>query len=296
MNRIIIKKNLFAVIFLISVVIVWLMAKKAENAMGDGVYSLTMKKEGQYFSETQLKNLNVDDAFCSYAYEVFLDVSNGICGSDISVIATNENYRFFSNIEMIKGAFFNGSQFDRKLKVAVVNKEAAYQVFGNHNCIGEYIYLNRSAFKIIGIAERKDAKRAEIYIPSTLLAKLEISDMKIGQIWCVFHNVADAVLYIKKIGYSTEDINITQLDLYKKVFWQRFYLIISVFLFITLFQTLKKMRLDKMGSKKKMYIRFIALAEIICLICVMHSAWCVPTGYELVNGKEYTIFELLFRF
>lgn len=47
----------------------------------------------------------------------------------------NENYSYFTGMEITEGTIFNHVQADRKLSVVVLNETAAYQFFGNYECI-----------------------------------------------------------------------------------------------------------------------------------------------------------------
>lgn len=288
MSKIKVKTVLLVLILLFSTGIVLWIAGKVQNSFCNGIFCLTLKQESRFFTEDGISALEDDKVAFSYFYETNPEVSNGVYGSDIPIFVTNENYRYFTNMEMETGGFFNAKQADRKQKVAVVNTDAAYQLFGNRDCVGEYIYLKQTPFQIIGVAKNENRQGAEIYIQTSLPDDSNHSDMEIKQIWCEFGNLADAVLAITKMGYTSEDVDITEVDLYKKVFWQRFYLIWIVGLLL-LFNSAKK-------NRKRIIVWRMSFAVLLCLVVLLWLSWCVPPGYELLDADGHIMFQSIVDF
>jgi len=268
-------------------IVLWI-AGKVQDSFCDGIFCLTLKQEGRFFTEGEISALEDNNVNFSYSCETNLQVSNGVYGSDIPIFVTNENYRYFTNMEMEAGGFFNAKQAERKQGAAVVNSDAAYQLFGNRDCVGEYIYLKQMPFQIIGVAKNGNRQGAEIYIQTFLSGNPGHSEMEIKQIWCEFGNLADAVLAIKKMGYTAEDVDITEIDLYKKVFWQRFYLIWIVGLLL-LFNRSKKKRGGIIAC-------LMSLAVLLFLVALLRLSWCVPPGYELLDTDGHIIFQSIVDF
>lgn len=208
-------KRRIGVLSLLLAGIVLVIVCQVQKAMRDDVYNVSFKKGNRVFGDAELSALEKEGIETSYAKTIYPTVSNGLCEKDdVSVIATNENYRYFTDMQLEKGAFFNRKQIDRKLEVVVVNKAAAYSLFGNHDCVGEVVYLNQMPYQVIGIAGGKDDE-ARLYIPYRMLDKLDISDVGIGQIWCEIPNMADMTLVISQLGYSMEEFDILQRGLRK---------------------------------------------------------------------------------
>lgn len=296
MNKKFKRRMVLAIILFISTGIVLIIAVKVQKILCDGIYSLAFTQDNQFFSESELSFWEEENIPFSYAVQVYPNVSNGVCSSDISVVATNKDYRYFSNMEMKTGGFFNESQINRKLKVAVVNTRAANQLFGNQNCLGEYVYLNQTPFQVIGIAKEKNDTGAEVYIPSQVWSELENSEFKIQQVWSEFGNVAEAALAISKVGHSMKEMDIVQVDLYKKVFRLRFCLIMIGFLLLALFKTRKMILCNEKRSIKGGFFWLLSLVEIISLIGILKFSWCVPAGYELIDDEGHIIFDSLLKF
>lgn len=314
MSKIRIKTVLLALILLfLSGTVLWI-AIKVQDSFCDGIFRFTLKQEGRFFTEDEISTLEDNNVSFSYFCETNSTVSNGVNSVDIPVIVTNENCRYFTNMEMEAGGFFNAKQADRKQRVAVVNTDAAYQLFGNRDCVGEYIYLKQTSFQIIGVAKGGNEQGAKIYIQTFLSDDSNHSDMKIKQIWCEVEKLADAVLAITKMGYKAEDVDITGVDLYKKVFWQRFYLIWIVgllLLFIKVQKSISKHKKLKFNllilkrgdllnrvkkNRKRIFVWLISFLVLLCLVTLLRVSWCVPPGYELLDANGNIMFQSIVDF
>lgn len=208
---------LILILLFLSGIVLWI-AGKVQDYFCDDIFCFTLKQKGRYFTENEIYALENSNVSFSYLYETNSEVSNGVYGRNMPILVTNENYRYYTNMEIEAGGFFNAKQADRKQRVAVVNADAAYQLFGNRNCVGEYIYLKQWSFRIIGVAKGGNRQGAEIYIQTSLSDDPNHSDTKVKQIWCECGNLADAVMAITKMGYTAEDVDITKVNLCKKVF------------------------------------------------------------------------------
>lgn len=280
---------------------------KMQGAVCDGVYAVSFQRDDLTFTETDIANIEKEGIDLTYTQQVYLDVSNGFRREEIPVFLTNENYAYFTNIYMQKGAFFNSMQIDRKLAVMVLNEAAAIQLFGNRECVGETVYLNKAAYQIIGIMAGQDGEEAGIYIPYSTKDILDLPGLEISQIWCRFPNLAVAALVMKKAGYPIETLKITQTDLVKGVFWQRFLSLLiiagayAVFLACRLvWKRIKAFRQN--GNINTKWIGISALQVlgtcigIVLLWKAVEIAWCVPPSYELLGGSWKDVFFCLMDF
>lgn len=207
------KKGIFfAVLLCVSAGIMVGVAWKVQGMMRGHVYVIAFRQEDQSFTELDLSNLEKEGVQVSFAKSLYPEVSNGVCKKEVSVTATNENYGYFADMQLEKGAFFNVRQTERGIKAAVVNRSAAYLLFGNDNCIGEAVYLNQIPYRVIGLAGGKYRDEARLYIPYATAGNLGISDTGVGQIWCTFQNPADMVYAMGRRGYAAEALDILQMD------------------------------------------------------------------------------------
>jgi hypothetical protein len=190
----------------------------AKRSMCDEAYILSFRQNNLFFSKDDIAALEQEGVCLSYAAYLYPEVSSGIREQEVTVIATNENYPYFTGLDVQEGAFFNGIQEERELQVAVLSKTAAYDLFGNDNCIGETVFINQASYKVIGIVDEKNTdETAKIYIPYQTVSALNTEDTMCNQIWCSFSNMAEASLMMGKAGFSLEDFEIQRMSM--KYLW-----------------------------------------------------------------------------
>lgn len=286
---------------------------KMQSAVWDGVYALSFQCDEQIFTEADIANIEKEGIDLTYTLQVYPDVSNGFRREEIPVFLTNENYAFFTNTHMQEGAFFNGMQIDRKLSVMVLNEAAAIQLFGNRECVGETVYLNKMPYRIIGIMAGQDGEEAGIYIPYSTKNLLDIQGLEISQVWCGFPNLADATLVMKKAGYPIETLKITQIDLVKGIFRQRFLSLLiiagayAVFLGCRSVWKWKKCipRIEAFKQNGSIDTKWLSISVlqvlgtcigVVLLWKAVILAWCVPPSYELLGGSWKDIFFCMMDF
>lgn len=290
------KKILTALILVGSAGFCLMSGLKMQGAICDGVYVVSFQRDDRVFTETDIYNIEREGIDLTYKQKIYPAVSNGFRSEEIPVFLTNENYAFFTNTYMQEGAFFNGKQIDRKLTVMVINEAAAIQLFGNRKCVGETVYLNKAPYQIIGIMEGRDGEEPGIYIPYSTKDLLDTPGLEIGQIWCGFPNLADAALVMKKVGYPIESLTITQIDLIKGVFWQRFLSILIIVgayvVFLACRLVWKRIRvLRQNGDIDTKWIGISVLQVLTTCIGIVflwkavEIAWCVPPSYELLGDS-----------
>lgn len=269
---------------------------KMQEAVCDGVYLISFQRDDLAFTETDICNIEKEGIVLTYMQQIYPDVSNGFRKEEISVFLTNENHAFFTNAYIQEGTFFNGMQIDRKLPVMVLNEVAAIQLFGNRECVGETVYLNKVPYRIIGITAERDGEEAGIYIPYSTKELLDISDLEISRIWCRFPNLADAASVMKKAGYPIETLRLTQIDLIKGVFRQRFFglLIIAGAYVMYLACRLVWRRISAFRQNGNIDTKWsgIGVLQVIgigtgifLLWKAAEIAWCVPPSYKLHGGS-----------
>lgn len=287
-----------------------LLGIKVGQMISDHVFVLSFQQEGQKFRESDISIGENRGIGLTYIKRLYPQVSNEFRTEEAEVLATNDNYIYFSGMEIVKGTFFNQKQTENKLPVAVLNEAAARALFGNQDGIGESIYLDQHDFEVVGIVkETGNEETARIYVPDKAAEGLGLSCPEANQIWCRFDNVAEAAMLIQTMGYRMEEIKIVEMDLCKKVFMQRF-LIIPILAGTILFSvTLKgtigkaKMPARKNMKDRKCLTKFILQLLVCAVSFLLTGKWiqlfrCVPPNYEWI-GKDfragfYTVLEFYF--
>lgn len=298
MKRLLISRIFLFLLVIVSELICMSTAKWVDCAIKNDVYVLSYKQENQYFTDDKIADMQKKGICLTYAYELYPEVSNGIYEQDATVILTNDNYAYFTDLKLCTGAFFNDKQVGKKLPVAVLNKTAAYSFFGNENCIGETIYLDKNAYKIIGVADTENVSRAEIFVPDSIIQVQSTVDKQCKQIWCSFSNMAEASLSISKAGILLSDLEIMQMNLYKNVFQLRYYIpLIAVGMGMAIIFGKKIIMLVKKNSvvsiERKRWLllnlNLVLLGVFLFLtVWIFRIGWCVPPYYILAgeNGWE----------
>lgn len=298
MKELSVKRMILFVILLGSAVGCLLLGLKVRQVTCENVYVLSFIQEHKNFLNSDISIMEDNDVNFTYIKYLYPKISNGFRAEEATVIATNDNYAYFTRIQIRSGAFFNNVHENRKMPVVVLNEAAAYQMFGNYDCIGESIYLNQNAFTVIGIVkESGNVDEAKIYVPEKTTEGMGIAGSEVNQLWCRFANMAETSVAISKMGYSMDELDIVQMDLYKGVFIQRFW---GLVIFIGLFplvraiskECCKTRELRQSTEKDKAWYMKWILQAVVCtiglvlILKVVRMSWVVPPNYDVV-GKNW---------
>lgn len=295
------KKIILLVILLVSTVFCLIFGLKVQQTTCSNLYILSLVQEDMHFLNNDILAAEKEGMNLSFVKYLYPQISNGFREETAIVIATNDNYSYFAEMELVEGTFFNQIQADKKMSVAVLNKESAYQFFGNYDCIGENIYLDQNAFRVIGIVnengnEDGNEDGAKIYVPDKTVDALGMSSSEVNQLWVNSANMAETSMAISAMGYSMDEIDITQMDLYKDVFMQRFYFLVALVGIIPLAymlrQTFTKAKELREGTEKSKswFLKLIlqitsCIGILIAFLRVIQLAWVIPPNYDVV-GKD----------
>jgi len=74
---------------------------------------------------------------------------------NIRVTGVTVDYPQVFNIELASGDFITQSQYDRKLKVALLGADVADELFPDEDPVGQKIKMSNTVFKVIGLLESK---------------------------------------------------------------------------------------------------------------------------------------------
>lgn len=281
---------------------------KVQKATCDNVFILSFLQEDKSFNSASLKMVENEGINLTYVKKLYPELSNGFRAEEAEVFATNDNYAYFAGLEIRKGSFFNTMQVEKNLAVAVLNETAAYQLFGNYDCVGESIYLDQAVFEVVGIVKGQGNETvAKIYIPDEVAENLNMSCLEIHQLWCQFANVAEAALVIQKMGYEMDEMDIVQMDLYKTVYMQRFLTLLTLaglalflYTFKAFFHKTKAFRqddtIDRRWITKWMLQTLTCMGSLVVTIKVVQLSWCVPPNYELIGKGWKDAFNTILKF
>lgn len=281
---------------------------RVQHVTCDHVFILSFSQESQSFGDSDISNAQKEGVNLTYVKRLYQEISNGFRTEETEVVATNDNYAYFVNLELRRGTFFNKKQEEHELAVAVLNEAAAYQLFGNYDCIGEIVYLDQNGFEVIGIVkENGNEEVPRIYISDRVAERLDMPCSKVNQLWCQFHNVAEAALIIEKMGYGMEEMDIVQMDLYKVIFMQRFFILLILVGITLFFYVIKKLitKVKNLRLKDVLDTKGVikcALQVLICIVClvvlfkIIKLSLCIPPNYALLGKSWLSILVKVFEF
>lgn len=155
-------------VLLILAAAVWaclLLGMRVQGMMCEGVYVLSFRQEGRFFSADDLSDIEEEGVDMTFAQSVNMEVSNGFFREEAEVLLTNDSYAYIAGTYMQKGTFLSGEQVEKGVPAAVLSEGAARRLFGNRECVGETIYINGASFRIEGIMKEQDTETAKVYIP-----------------------------------------------------------------------------------------------------------------------------------
>lgn len=297
------------IIFLGSISLCLLYGLRVQQVVADGIYILSMQDGSRFFHTNDLSCVQKGNIDAAFEQPVAAQVSNGFRVEDISVSAVNENFAHFTQMQVWKGAFFNEMQVSRRYKLAVLNENAAYRLFGSEDCVGQAVFLNNVSYKVVGIMrEQVEEAEAKIYIPYTVLEDMD-AELSVGQLWCRFENLAEAASVLNQMGYSLKDVYILQTNNLKGIFMQRFWILVVLinvhFLTYLMSGFLSKKTPDKIRGKKEWHKRrFLfslgllpgAVLGIGITFKALRMAAYIPPAYEMSKESWRTVVCKLFDF
>ena len=139
---------------------------------------IDLEKNFKFFLE------NISPRITRYAQSSFKLESN-----NYRTVGVSPSYIYFEKHVLMKGRYINNDDVISKKKYAVIGRLVAQDLFGTDvDPLGEYINIDSSNFKIIGIFKDSGGDNEErvIVMPYTTRQLLEKSNDKIGQILVSF--------------------------------------------------------------------------------------------------------------
>ena len=139
---------------------------------------IDLEKNFKFFLE------NISPRITRYAQSSYKLESN-----NYRTVGVSPSYIYFEKHVLMKGRYINNDDVTSKKKYAVIGRLVAQDLFGTDvDPIGEYINIDSSNFKIIGIFKDSGGDNEErvIVMPYTTRQLIEKSNDKIGQILVSF--------------------------------------------------------------------------------------------------------------
>ncbi|MFC1609600.1 ABC transporter permease [Myxococcota bacterium] len=163
--------------------------------------------------------------------------------ASFDVRACHPDHQFFEKTIVTAGRFLNDLDLKHRRKVAVIGKEVAEPLFGEQNPLGEWIDVNGTHYRVVGVFndEGSDRELRKIYIPISTAQLAYGGQNRVHQIMVTVgdadaegsRHIEDRIRYAlaKNHNFSPEDKGAVRvrnhLEMYERV--------TSVFLWIRIF-------------------------------------------------------------
>ena len=101
----------------------------------------------------------------------------------VQLYGTTAAYYNIQGLNMLLGRYIKGADVENASSICVINENAAQELIGYSDCIGEEISINGIKFKVVGVLEDNDdsltavfsSNSLAVYIPYTSLVRLSSS-------------------------------------------------------------------------------------------------------------------------
>ena len=114
-----------------------------------------------------IEDINGKEFLITYVLEESATAEAVNSRSAVTVRATNYTYPHVLRLVMKNGGFFTKSHQEQKLKNAVLNEKAAFNLFGSVEISGNELTLNKEKYRVIGVISDEEGM-PHVYIPVTL--------------------------------------------------------------------------------------------------------------------------------
>jgi hypothetical protein len=89
----------------------------------------------------------------------------------VTLTGTTSGYPQILGYSMVEGAFFTSQTWTGKLKHAVLNEKAAFEIFGSSSITGNRFRIRGDTWLVTGVIRDGNEDKSSIYVPSSVQAK-----------------------------------------------------------------------------------------------------------------------------
>lgn len=116
-----------------------------------------------------------------------VNVKKDRINSQVSLTATNATYSSVRDAKVTQGRFINDLDIEYRQKIAVLGSETASTFFGADNPVGQYIQVDGTSFKVVGVLASKGSSLGQsgdnvIIVPLSTGQRL-VKSMSINQVY-----------------------------------------------------------------------------------------------------------------
>ena len=166
MKKKIVHKFVFAIIWLGLVVSSFIIF----DQIGGRGYTILIVAPKNGHVQTQEATQYQTDIRITYATSQNVVVTALAHEHHITMIGTNHYLARVMNYLWVAGNFFDQDAVRYAHPVAVLNINAAMDIFGERRAVGHSFYFESEPFQVIGVIDDRDARGANLYVPITSMA------------------------------------------------------------------------------------------------------------------------------
>lgn len=125
------------------------------GSLGTNVITVTVTGSDVTFKEKDAEQIQGVNGIKAIAPTVSgrVTVKNGRNNTQLSMIGTTSSYLDVRDLHLQSGRFIADLDHDNHSKIAVLGSDAAQTLFGLGNPMGEYVKVNGTSYKVVGVLE-----------------------------------------------------------------------------------------------------------------------------------------------
>ncbi|WP_349305495.1 ABC transporter permease [Bacillus sp. FJAT-50079] len=125
------------------------------GSLGTNVLTVTVTGSDVTFKEEDVEQIQAVDGIEEIAPTVSgrVTIKNGRSNVQVSMIGTTSSYLKVRDLQLQSGRFIADLDHENHSKIAVLGSETAQTLFGFGDPVGEYVKVNGTSYKVVGVLE-----------------------------------------------------------------------------------------------------------------------------------------------
>jgi hypothetical protein len=245
------------------------------------------------FDTQKIEQLCEDELLITYEIPGSETAKTLTAEAAVTLVGTNSYYPHLMGYTNIEGSFFSKAAWDGKQKHIVLNKAAAFALFGSYHITGKTVQLREAPWLVSGVLDDGDDENSIIYVPSSVnggspesLAVLLAPGMGIDE------SYTKGVL--KTLGAGETNYRIVNADILSVICRERIFVAVKV-LFCLLFFRVCPPVLSKVKRRFMEYRALLRRRNLKDIIMENRSAITGQTGMVLLLAAAAVILLDLLR-
>jgi hypothetical protein len=116
----------------------------------------------------EIEDFNTNEFLLTYEIHYPERINLSYAEFPVTLTGTNSVYPQILKYSMLEGSFFSSQAWAGKLRHAVLNEKAAFEIFGSRNITGNHFKIQNDTWLVTGVIRDGNDNHSRIYIPSSL--------------------------------------------------------------------------------------------------------------------------------